>query len=111
MSLRFHLAFDYQVSAADGYGGEVSGWSDVPQSYECRAEMIYWRGMENTDGAQQVGRERFKVRIRTSTAAKTITNLWRARDLRTGEVYNIKQVDNLTQVGWIYFVLEHGTLS
>lgn len=111
MSLRWSVAFDYPVKNPDGYGGEEDGWSDVPNSYSCRAEMIYWRGFENQDAAQLVGKERYKVKIRSNATAKTITTLWRMRDLRNGEVYNIRQVDTETQVGWVFLVIEHGTAS
>lgn len=111
MSLRQSVAFDFPTTVPDGYGGEVDGWTSSPDSYECRAQMIYWRGMEAEDAAQLVGRERYKVKIRASAKAKTITNVCRMRDLRSGATYNIKQVDNTTQVGWVFFVLEHGTAS
>lgn len=106
--LRERVAFDEPVSVPDGAGGTESGWSEEPVSIVRSAEFIYQRGGEQVEAARQAGTFTFKVRIRNGSRAQAITPAWRMRDLRRGVVYNVREVDAITQRNWIFLVVEGG---
>lgn len=106
--LRERVAFDEPVQAPTGDGGTVTGWSEPPVSHECRAEFIYARGSEAIDAARLTGRSIYKVRIRSSQAARRITSAWRMRDVHRDVEYQVREVDAITDRHWIYVVVESG---
>ncbi|ADO43120.1 phage head completion protein [Ketogulonicigenium vulgare] len=85
--------------------------------YECRAEFIYARGGEAVYAARLEGRSVFKIKIRQCAAAREILQSWRMIDMRratyegdvpqTG-VYNIREVDPISDRAWIYLLVEAG---
>ena len=120
-ALRERIAFDRPTQAPDGYGGTEAGWSTSPDSYECWAEFIYSRGSEAVEAARLAGRPIYKVRIRSNPAAREITTDWRMRDVRratydtkgnavTG-VYNVREVDCITDRHWVYVLVECGVAA
>ncbi|WP_417701941.1 head-tail adaptor protein [Pseudophaeobacter sp.] len=111
--LREKVAFDQRNGVPDGSGGEVMAWV---LGYSCHAEFIYSRGSEAVDAARLEGRSVFKIRIRQSAGARLIETDWRMRDLRrgpqtgplSGEEYNIREVDAITDRKWVFLVVESG---
>ncbi|ETX26565.1 head-tail adaptor protein [Roseivivax isoporae] len=108
MNLIERVAFDRPTETQDGYGGTETGWSEAPASYETRAQFIYQRGSEAVEAARLTGRSIYKVRIRSSVAAREITAAWRMRDLRRGTIYNIREIDTITDRQWVYVTVESG---
>lgn len=106
--LQDKVSFDAPVAAPDGYGGVESGWAE---QFACRAEFIYSRGSEGAEAARLEGRAAYKVRIRQSGAGRTITTGWRLRDARRGTVYNIREVDFITDRAFIWLVAESGVAA
>lgn len=109
------VSFERPITGSDGYGNQVtSGWV---AGHVCRAEFIYSRGSEAVDAARLQGRSIFKIRIRQCQAARAITTDWRMVDNRRvtyasgvaqSGVYNIREVDAITDRQWIYIVAEAG---
>lgn len=116
--MRERVAFDRPINVPDGYGGTETGWSSSPESLERPAEFIYSRGSEAVEAARLAGSSIYKIRIRSSAAAREITADWRMRDLRRetfdeegnprAGVYNIREVDSITDRQWIFIVVESG---
>lgn len=104
-SLVESVAFDAPTENPDGYGGVEIGWTQV---YACRAEFIYSRGSEAVDAARLQGRSIYKIKIRSSAKARAITSAYRMRDVRRSVEYQIREIDNITDRGWIYLVVESG---
>tara|TARA_R110002049_G_scaffold23545_10_gene83651 strand:- start:39849 stop:40196 length:348 start_codon:yes stop_codon:yes gene_type:complete len=107
-SLTQSVCFDAPVAAPDGRGGIETTWGTDDDAYKCRAEFIYSRGSEAVDAARLQGRAIYKVKIRSSAAARAITPDWRMRDRRRNATYNIREVDAITDRAWIYIVVEGG---
>lgn len=112
--MRERVAFEKEVHTPDGHGGQDSVWTE---QFRRDAKMIYQRGSEAVQAARLEGRALFKVRIRSSAAARGITTDWRMIVLREkqvsgGEViaghYGITEVDSLTDRAWIWLVVEGG---
>lgn len=99
------VAFD-QPSHSAGSGGKVTTtWT---QRHACRSQFIYARGSEPVEAARREGRAVYKVKIRSCVAARAIEPSWRMRDTRRGEVYNVIEVDGITDREWVYIVAESG---
>lgn len=97
------VAFDEPVQTA-GQGGVVTTvWTE---RWTCRAQFIYSRGSEVVEAARLEGRPIYKVRVRSCNAARAITTNWRMRDARRGTVYNIREVDGITDRQWCFIVVE-----
>lgn len=99
------VAFDAAQTVADGYGGEDRTWAQV---YACPAEFRYQRGTEAMQAGGLTGAASFKVRIRSSNAARLVKADDRMRDVRRGVAYNIREVDAITDRAWVWLVVENG---
>lgn len=109
--MRERVSFDYPVETPDGSGGTETGWSALPDSIERPAEFIYSGGGESVEASRLTGSFAFKVRIRNGAQSKTITSAWRMRDLKRGEIYNVREVDAVTNRAWVYLVVEGGAAT
>lgn len=107
-AMRDRVGFDAPTSTPDGYGGVETGWADEADAVECAAELIHMRGSESVDAARLAGRAVLKVRIGQSDAARAISTDWRMRDLRRGTIYNLRDVDSVTDRHWIWIMAESG---
>ncbi|AVO36601.1 phage head completion protein [Pukyongiella litopenaei] len=105
VSLIEAVAFDLPTRNPDGYGGSESGWGEI---HACRAEFLYSRGSEAVDAARLQGRSIYKVRIRQCADARQVTTGCRMRDVRRGEEYQVREVDNISDRLFIYVVVERG---
>lgn len=111
------VRFDAPTSVSDGFGNTTDGWAS---GYTCRAQFIYARGGETVMAARLEGRSMFKVRIRQCDAARALTQSHRLVDLRrvawddatqqtaSAGVYNIREVDAVTDRAWVYVLVESG---
>jgi head-tail adaptor len=91
-NLDHRVAFDALVRGQDGYGGEKLGFADASEAFEAWAHFRYLRGGETVQAARLRGQQPVVVTIRSSVAARAVTTEHRMRDLRTGEVYNIRAI-------------------
>lgn len=88
-SLFDRVAFDAPTVSADGYGGNVSGWSE---QFTTQAHIMYLRGGETVQAARLQGRQPVVVTIRNSAQGQAVLPSWRMRDVRSGMVYNIRSI-------------------
>lgn len=104
-SLAERFAFDSPTAVPDGFGGSEVGWAE---QFQRRAQVIYSRGNESVEAARLAGRSIYKVKLRNDSGTRSITTDWRARDVRRGVVYNIREADAITDRAWVYLVVEAG---
>ncbi|WP_244598283.1 head-tail adaptor protein [Pseudohoeflea suaedae] len=83
------MAFDEPPSVPDGYGGTVNGWSE---RFRARASYMRLRGGETVMAGRLAGKQPTVITIREHAKAANVDGTWRARDVRTGEVFNIRSV-------------------
>lgn len=91
---RFRLQFSKRMPKSDGYGNTEAGeWT--PQ-FEQWTAIRFLRGTETVQAARLEGRSPAILTIRNSVNARQITHEWRAEDLQSGEIYQIKENPRLT---------------
>lgn len=83
------VAFDKEVSGSDGYGGTVTGWAE---QFQCRAGYTHLRGGESVMAARLEGADSIVIRVRASSQTRAVTTDWRVKDVRTGTIYNIRDI-------------------
>ncbi|GGD30797.1 head-tail adaptor protein [Aureimonas glaciei] len=88
--LRERFAFDGPTEVDDGYGGVVAGFGE---QFSVAARRQYLRGGEAVQAARLQGKQPVILTVRRSSQTEAITTQWRARDARTGEVFNIRSIE------------------
>jgi hypothetical protein len=88
--LRELFAFDQRPLADDGYGNTQS--ADFVEVFRCAASSTPLRGTEAVIAARLTGIQPTTVVVRYSPQSLRVTTAWRARDTRTGTVFDITAV-------------------
>ena len=73
----------------DGYGNTISGEWEL--QFEARCGLTYLKGSEAVIASRLEAKSPVVIAIRNSSNARAITHEWRARDTRTGAIYQIKE--------------------
>lgn len=103
--LKERFAFDRRQSVQDGYGNEQGAWAE---QYNCRARRQPLNGGEGVMAGRLQGRQTVLLYIRYSTAAKAISTEFRARDMLTGEVFNIREAKATEDRRFVELLCEKG---
>ena len=99
------VAFDRPDTVPDGFGGRVPGWAE---HFVCAAGIRYQRGTEEQVAGALSGTASFKFKVYANAKTRALTAKHRMRDLRSGEVLNIREVDALSDPLWVWIVAESG---
>lgn len=103
--LKERFAFDKRNDVADGYGNTVAGWIE---QYQCATRRQMLRGGESVIAARMQGVRPMLLTVRSCVAAREITTDWRARDVRTGETFNVRTVSPSEDRSYIDILCESG---
>jgi len=103
--LKERVAFDQQGKAPDGYGGTTTGFFE---KFARWASYQHLRGGEAVQAARLQGQHTIIVRVRACPSTRAVTTEWRVRDLRSGTVYAIKDVEVETNRAFISFTCQSG---
>lgn len=106
--LYYRVAFDKRIDGDDGYGNVVSGWAE---QFQCRAAFRHLRGGETVIASRLQGTHIQVITVRSSSQTRAITPDWRVRDVRTGDVFNIRDVTHETDRKWISLLCEKGVAT
>ncbi|MBR0855663.1 phage head closure protein [Bradyrhizobium liaoningense] len=88
-ALRHRMAFDRREDVDDGYGNVQADFVE---------QFVVWAGVEARFGGEMVtaarlaGQQPLTITVRRNAQTARITTEWRARDVRSGEVYNIRSI-------------------
>jgi head-tail adaptor len=107
-NLRERVTFSEYTEEPNEYGGFELVWSDF---YTCRAQFIYHSGGEDIQAARYQGNKVYKVKILSCASSRSITTDMRMTDARRGTVYNIREVDQITDPAFVYIVAESGVAA
>jgi head-tail adaptor len=99
--------FDAPAEVTDDYGGVFAGWDQGPT---VRAHLRNLRGSETVIGARLSGVQPVVITVRASNSTEIIETNWRAVDLRTGHVYNIRSVVRSDDRRWMEMTAERGVV-
>jgi head-tail adaptor len=103
--LRERFAFDMRPVAQDGYGNSQGEWV---QQFTCAAARDFLRGGEGVIAARLQGTQVALVTIRASSQSRAVTSEWRARDLRTEDIYNIREAKLTNDRAFVELLCEKG---
>jgi len=99
------VAFDKRGAAGDGKGNTRSDWTE---QFRCRAGYRHLRGGEDVMAARLQGKHTQLITVRASSLTRQISTDWRARDVRNGDVFNIRDITHETDRQWISLLVERG---
>lgn len=88
--LRHRLAFEQQPTVSDGAGNTTG--SAFETVFVIHAAIEARLGGEQVMAQRLAGVQPVTIGIRQSRATQLITTAWRARDVVTGEIYNIRSI-------------------
>lgn len=91
-ALSERLAFEARLAIDDGYGNTVAG--DYAVQFNAAARITPLKGGEAVIADRLQGTQPYVLTIRYCDAAKLLKPEWRARNLRTGAIYEIKSIAN-----------------
>lgn len=115
--LKHRVAFDKRERVDRG-GGNMQG--KFVEQFDRRAAFIYVGGGEAVMASRLQGKGVLKVRVRSCSMTRQITQDWQMRDARsgqfvngvwTGTTYAITEVDAVTNPQWVYLVVTRGIAS
>lgn len=90
--LRERIAFEQREFQSDGYGNQQSGtWTE---EFRCAARITPSRGAETIQAARLAGKNPVVITVRASSQTSQVRTEWRARDTRSGVIYNIRSIVN-----------------
>ncbi|MBS7698769.1 MULTISPECIES: phage head closure protein [unclassified Chelatococcus] len=93
--LRERVAFDTRGTVEDDVGNTVDdSWNEA---FVIAARIMPLKGGESVMADRLQGVQPVIIRVRYSAAAADITPAWRARNARTGTVYNITSAANMDE--------------
>ena len=105
--LRERIAFG-RLGSANGEGGNFRGGAFAPQ-FEVAAHFKPLNGGEEVMAGRLAGRRSVIVTIRSSKAAREIRTDWNMQDLRTKEVFAIREIkDPDGKRAWLEVLCESG---
>lgn len=99
------VAVELLDEGSDGGGGVTSNWSE---QFQARARYIHLRGGESVRAARLSGNHIQVVRMRASINTRSVTTDHRIRDLRSGDVFNIRDIEPSEDRLHIDFLCEKG---
>lgn len=108
-SLFHEVAFDRREKTdGDGRGNFEE---EFEEQFRCRAEFIHLRGGESVMAGRLEGRHTQIIRVRVSEHSILVNSYWRARDLRRGTEFNIRDVEFEENRQFIAFICESGVVT
>jgi head-tail adaptor len=87
--LRDRVAFEARESVISALGSAEGAFVE---RFSCAAEIRAKLGGEAVTAARLAGEQPVAVTVRMTEATLEITTDWRARNVRTGEIYNIRSI-------------------
>jgi SPP1 family predicted phage head-tail adaptor len=85
--LRSRVTFARRIDTTDEYGGTGGEWQD---QFTVAANIRPRLGGETVEAARLTGRQPYVIRVRQSPATRQINTDWRATNVDTGMVYNVR---------------------
>jgi head-tail adaptor len=103
------IAFDRREQnnpdSPSDFGNSVSDWQE---QFQCRAAFIHLRGGESVMSGRLAGKHSVVFQVRSSTNTRLITTEWRARDVRKGTQYNVRDITPSTDRMYLDILAESG---
>lgn len=109
--LRERIGFFRLVEADDGAGNTTSGFSDVPE-FVVSAKVVPKLGGEGVQAARLTGTKYVNITVRAASITRQVDTDWRARNMRSDVIYNIRSIIDPDQKRqWLEMLCEEGVAS
>lgn len=95
---------DY-VEIDDGYGGVEYQWQTA---FTAPARIQILRGTETVIASRLTGTQVLAITMRWQPAMADVTPAWKAKNGRTGTMYNIRSVEPDERRQWVNLLCESG---
>lgn len=106
---RSRVAFERRVDTDDGFGNTVGDWAE---QFQCAANLEPKFGTEAVMAGRLSGTNTYVLTVRYSSQSKVVTTDWRARNVRTGEIYNIRSITDANEMHqWLGMLVQSGVAS
>lgn len=106
--LKHRVAFDKRILADDGYGNSVG---EFQEQFQVHAGFLHLRGGETVIASRLQGQHVQVIFVRASSQTRDVTGDWRIRDVRTGDIYNIRDITPTEDRKWIDFLTQSGVAA
>jgi SPP1 family predicted phage head-tail adaptor len=106
--LDHRIAFDSRTLTDDGYGNSVGEWIEQFRVY---AGFTHLRGGEAVIASRLQGQHVQVIFVRASAQTREVSSDWRIRDVRTGVLYNIRDITPTEDRKWIDFLTQAGVAA
>ena len=93
---------DVNPDFPEDYGNTQSDWVE---QFRCAAARQAMRGGETVLASRLAGTQPYIVTIRQCAAARQIRTDWRARDVRSGQVLQVKSIMDPTDRGAFFDIM------
>ncbi|MGJ8529819.1 phage head closure protein [Maritalea sp.] len=104
-ALNHRVAFEKKSAQSDGAGGTTG---EFEEQFRCAANVIHQRGGEAVMAGRLAGRATVIITVRKSSAHNPIDGDWRAVDVRSGELFNIRSITPSADRMWLDYLCESG---
>lgn len=109
--LRERIGFYRRVDIDDGAGNIQSGFAEAP-FFQAQANVRPKLGGESVQAGRLAGSNLVNITVRYSSNAALVTTDWRARDERSGVIYNIRSIiDPDKRKRWLEMLCEEGVAA
>jgi SPP1 family predicted phage head-tail adaptor len=89
--LRDRVGFYQRAATSDGYGNSEGEFPDAPE-FTVAANIKPRLGGESVLASRLQGTHLANITVRVSAQTRQVTEAWRVKNERTGEVYNIRSI-------------------
>lgn len=103
--LREVIEIQNYVETDDGYGGFIQEWQTA---FTAPARIQILRGTETVIAARLAGTQVLAITMRHQPAMDDVTPAYRAKNGRTGTMYNIRSVEPDERRAWVNLLVESG---
>jgi len=94
--MRRLVAWEKREEVDDGYGNTQGAFVEI---FRGHAERTPLKGGESVLSARLQGTQPYVLRIRQSALSRTVTTDWQARDVRSGQIMQVKSIADPTDRG------------
>lgn len=107
--LREVIEMQTREEGDDGYGNPVSG--DWATFWSAPARIQILRGTETVMAGRLGGTQTVAITMRWQPEFATMNSAWRAKNSRTGEVYNIRSIEPDERHAFVNVLTETGVAT
>lgn len=108
-NLREVIEMQFRTLVDDGFGNEQAGPWETVWSAPARIQIL--RGTETVMAGRLGGTQTVAINMRWQPDFATVSSAWRAKNGRTGEIYNIRSIEPDERKAFVNMLTETGVAT